>query len=487
MIRKFVISLALLSILMVGTAAAGEDLTNRWTLGLEGGFMKLVGGTHDYSNVDEFGAMRVRYGLSPHWGLDLNVKYGWIRPGAEYAGDSAGLTTKATHAFYTTILHPTLGARYQFSPGSSFNPYLNAAVGAMSWQVTDETGQSSVGLFPNGPTVRGYQMGGETVNLQNTNFTFTIGGALEWFVSRLISLEIGARYHMIISSEIDNVGMSSDDVWGSNNIDANTGLVDAFLAVNFNFGGNDDKDGDGIPNKQDGCPEEPEDFDGYRDEDGCPDPDNDGDGLLDVDDGCPDEAEDVDGYQDEDGCPDPDNDGDGILDVDDDCPDEPEDFDGFQDEDGCPDPDNDGDGVLDGDDLCDGTPLGVPVGPDGCPLAPAIGTGVFVLGGVAFAHGSDSLTPEAEDSLDKVAESMHAYPEVTVEIGGHTDSSGSAAFNQNLSQVRADAVRDYLIGQGIEANRLTAVGYGEDHPTVSNDTAEGRATNRRIEMKRTDQ
>lgn len=114
-----------------------------------------------------------------------------------------------------------------------------------------------------------------------------------------------------------------------------------------------DNDGDGIPDVKDQCPNEPEDFDGFQDEDGCPDPDNDGDGILDEHDLCPDEPENFNGFQDGDGCPDEkDSDGDGILDSLDQCPNEPEDYDGFEDEDGCPDPDNDGDGIPDTEDEC---------------------------------------------------------------------------------------------------------------------------------------
>jgi len=113
-----------------------------------------------------------------------------------------------------------------------------------------------------------------------------------------------------------------------------------------------DSDSDGILDRDDKCPNEAEDRDGFEDEDGCPDPDNDRDGILDVNDRCRDAAEDKDGFEDEDGCPDPDDDGDGILDADDQCRSKPEDKDGFQDEDGCPDPDNDADGILDKDDIC---------------------------------------------------------------------------------------------------------------------------------------
>ena len=105
-----------------------------------------------------------------------------------------------------------------------------------------------------------------------------------------------------------------------------------------------DRDGDGYKDDVDQCPDDPEDFDGFEDEDGCPDPDNDKDGILDGDDECPLVPEDYDGDADEDGCPegdDGDRDGDGIPDSIDQCPDDPEDLDGFEDKDGCPDPDND--------------------------------------------------------------------------------------------------------------------------------------------------
>jgi len=115
-----------------------------------------------------------------------------------------------------------------------------------------------------------------------------------------------------------------------------------------------DNDQDGIPDTLDNAPNEPEDYDGFEDRDGVPDPDNDGDGIPDHDDLCPDEAEDFDGHNDEDGCPDEfsDRDGDGVGDAVDPCPDDPEDFDGFEDEDGCPDDDNDLDGIPDALDDC---------------------------------------------------------------------------------------------------------------------------------------
>jgi OmpA-OmpF porin, OOP family len=129
-------------------------------------------------------------------------------------------------------------------------------------------------------------------------------------------------------------------------------------------GGGSDRDGDGIADAVDKCPDAPEDFDGFEDEDGCPEPDNDHDGVLDLNDRCPNEpGPGVNG-----GCPfvaNSDRDADGVADQNDKCPDDPEDRDGFQDSDGCPDPDNDGDGILDVNDKCPMEPG--PVSKGGCP------------------------------------------------------------------------------------------------------------------------
>ncbi|WP_428263612.1 OmpA family protein [Haliangium sp.] len=138
-----------------------------------------------------------------------------------------------------------------------------------------------------------------------------------------------------------------------------------------------DNDRDGIVDVDDGAPNDPEDVDGFEDSDGVPDLDNDKDGLLDDADQCPNEAETINSFEDEDGCPDliPDSDGDGIADADDACPNDAEDMDAFEDEDGCPDPDNDGDGVLDVNDKCPS--VAGPVANRGCPDTDRDGDGVI--------------------------------------------------------------------------------------------------------------
>ena len=139
--------------------------------------------------------------------------------------------------------------------------------------------------------------------------------------------------------------------------------------------------------------------------------------------------------------------------------------------------------MADAADACPGTPAGVTVDEKGCPKAKEIKKSL-VLDGVNFLSGSNELTPESLVILDTVAQSLLAYPEVIVEIQGHTDSAGGAAFNETLSLGRAEAVRDYLVSHGVPIRRMRAVGYGERFPIASNSTAQGRAENRRVEIHR---
>jgi outer membrane protein OmpA-like peptidoglycan-associated protein len=242
-----------------------------------------------------------------------------------------------------------------------------------------------------------------------------------------------------------------------------------------------DRDGDDIPDDLDACPDEPEDRDGFQDEDGCPDPDNDGDGIPDAKDRCPNDPEDRDGFQDEDGCPDPDNDGDGIPDAKDKCPNEPEDRDGFQDEDGCPDPDNDGDGIPDAQDKCPNAPetFNGYQDEDGCPdtlptAGPQERADRIDLVGAHIAFGKDGkLTPATKQVLAQVAaiiKQRHLTVRVEVHVPLGTKSTAPAAVSaqkkkdKQLAQQRAQAILDDLFAQGVALVQLQAVAIGSDRP-----------------------
>lgn len=171
------------------------------------------------------------------------------------------------------------------------------------------------------------------------------------------------------------------------------------------------------------------------------------------------------------GCP-LDSDGDGVPDYRDQCPGTPA---GVEvDAVGCP-LDSDNDGVPDYRDQCPNTPAGTEVNALGCPDS-------VVLNDVNFEFDSAELTANARNILNGVAERLVNNPDVRVSIEGHTDSRGSAEYNKDLSQRRAESVTTYLAQRGVGANRMRAVGYGEERPIASNETDQGRAQNRRVEL-----
>ncbi len=254
-----------------------------------------------------------------------------------------------------------------------------------------------------------------------------------------------------------------------------------------------DRDGDGILDPVDQCPDDPEDKDGFEDEDGCPDKDNDKDGILDTEDECPNVAEDEDGFDDDDGCPDTDNDHDGLTDADDKCPADPEDHDGFEDIDGCPDKDNDGDRILDLDDRCPNHPETVNGvdDEDGCPdvgKGPVkIQHGRITVPPVYFATNKDRILRRSFRVLGKVAELLRDNLWVKkVRVEGHTDNRGGDELNLDLSRRRAASVTQFLVNKGVDADRLTPQGFGETQPRAPNTTRRGRAKNRRVDFIITD-
>lgn len=225
-----------------------------------------------------------------------------------------------------------------------------------------------------------------------------------------------------------------------------------------------DSDGDGVVDRLDQCPDTPA---GAKvDYKGCP-VDTDRDGVYDYQDECPDTPEGV--RVDSKGCP-FDSDGDGVYDYRDKCPGTPR---GVKvDANGCP-VDTDKDGVADYKDKCPGTPEGAKVDERGC----------WVLQGVYFDTNKSSIKPQSYPALDEVVKVLKENSGIKLEIQGYTDSVGSEKYNQALSEKRAKSVYEYFIKKGIKSSQLSYKGYGESSPIASNDTEEGRAKNRRVELK----
>ena len=265
--------------------------------------------------------------------------------------------------------------------------------------------------------------------------------------------------------------------------------------------GSTDSDNDGIADEHDNCPNTPANTKVGKD--GC-ELDSDGDGVVDSKDRCPTTpaGEKVDAT----GCKlaDLDSDGDGVIDRLDRCPSTPagasvdhtgcikdSDNDGVADNlDRCPSTpagtkvdargceiDSDRDGIVDSKDSCPSSAAGAVVDSAGCELEETI-----VLKGVNFKTSSDILETTSTTVLDDVARTLQRYPSMKVEVAGYTDNRGSLGFNQQLSQRRAQAVLNYLVSQGVSSANLSAKGYGPESPIADNNTASGRAANRRVEL-----
>ena len=270
-----------------------------------------------------------------------------------------------------------------------------------------------------------------------------------------------------------------------------------------------DSDGDGTPDYLDRCPNTPAEAIGKTDSLGCP-LDTDKDGVPDYKDECPNTPAEAIGHVDEKGC-ELDSDGDGVKDYLDRCPGTPKGA--SVDKNGC-ELDTDGDGVPDWRDECPRTPReaighvdakgcdldsdhdGVPDWKDECPMVPGVKENKGcpevkreirqllkkAMTGVEFETSKATIKQSSYALLDEIAQQFIENPSFIIEVQGHTDNTGNADKNLELSQARADAVRDYLISKGVPAERMTAHGYGQERPVADNKTKAGRAKNRRVEF-----
>ena len=349
-----------------------------------------------------------------------------------------------------------LGVQWRFLYEKVFDPYLYATIGGASLQ-------------------------------KNIHFAYNGGLGFNIWVTRSIGFYAEAAYGGFAGVDPKEFDMSADPDYEYYNekYNVNDNLNYSF-GLRFCPGKEADTDGDGIPDRDDACPEVfgVEEFDGCPDTDGdgiqdsedaCPEvaglaefngcPDTDGDGIIDSEDACPLDP----GPVEFNGCPD--TDGDGIIDIEDACPLDP----GPVEFNGCP--DTDGDGIIDIEDDCPNVP-GVPEY-NGCPPPPPPpALEVSVL----FGTDIFSLNSEDKAELDALAEQMIADESLSVVAVGHTDNTGSEEYNQGLSERRAQSVKDYLVEKGVAADRISTKGFGETKPIATNDTDEGRAQNRRVDV-----
>jgi outer membrane protein OmpA-like peptidoglycan-associated protein len=210
-----------------------------------------------------------------------------------------------------------------------------------------------------------------------------------------------------------------------------------------------DHDRDGVPDKKDRCPDTPEDWDYFEDDDGCPDLDDDKDGVPDAVDTCKDEPEDLDGFEDEDGCPDANNDEDAFPDIHDRCPDQAETANGWEDGDGCPDT----------------------VPPD---VAAVIGTRTDVR------FGPDGLTPEAVAALEVLAGVFERYPAMRMRISVFTNDTDGAVGAHERTRAQAVLLRDWLVAHGVAPTRLRMTAGGAGIPVGADRGDAEKESNRRV-------
>jgi outer membrane protein OmpA-like peptidoglycan-associated protein len=409
----------------------------------------------------------------------------------------------------------TASLLYNLLLGSSTWGYLKAGVGGTKYGPGGDECQQNPKFF------------GKTCG---TATTFTAGAGVRFPLSSLVLLRAEAvvnpnKATTVTLNDETNVSDTSDVSFA--NLGLNVGLSfmlgskpipdsDADGVLNNRdrcaatpagaqvdeFGCPADNDGDGVPNGVDRCASTPPGA--TVDAAGCT-RDSDGDNIADGVDKCPDTPAGV--LVDATGCP-RDSDGDGIADGLDRCSATPKGA--TVDALGCP-GDEDADGVLDGLDRCPRTPIGATVNSRGCvagqqprmqsnaappdssaaapppsrvtPAPAAAAAAPFVLEGVSFESGSARLQPGSYVQLDSIAQVLQANPKLRVEIGGHTDNAGTPADNQHLSTLRAEAVRNYLVAKGVPFQQMVARGYGATVPRTPDTTPQGRAANRRVEIK----
>ena len=450
--KRIKISLASLALIATVSSVQAQDENNKWSIGFGvntvdirsphdfGLFLKDWGGPSDLNVLPAITKLSVARYIGAGFSAEVDGSLNKIKKG--FNGVSQD------ESFWNANLQAKFALRRLFTTESGwFDPYLKLGGGYTSYKSEYSEKDGAVKLLAGGG-INFWFTDHLGLNVQTGyNHGFQKDGTDYFQHSAGIVIKFGAK-------DTDKDGIPDKD--------------DACpdVAGPKEFNGCPDTDGDGIPDKDDACP----DVAGLKEFNGCPD--TDGDGIADKDDACPEVA----GLKEFNGCPD--TDGDGVPDKDDKCPDVA----GPAENGGCPWPDTDGDGVLDKDDQC--VNEAGPASNNGCPepsdddqkrLNQYAKT-------ILFDNGKASIKFESAEILNQIINVLKKFPKSRFRIEGHTDSTGKRQKNIELSQNRADAVKIYLIQGGIASDRLESVGYGPDKPIASNKNKKGRALNRRVEM-----
>ena len=402
-------------------------------------------------------------------GLDLGLHLGYV--------ELTGRQSAATF-FSTNVVNANLALKLKLNNGWALKeeavvqPYLLLAPGIAY-------------------TSREGQVRGRNINEDKTYFDAFGAAGITFHLSDAVGIFIQTGQHIPLNANIDGEYNRDADKFDDR-------YLQHTLGVNIGVGKPRDTDQDGVPDRKDKCPGTPA---GVKvDANGCP-LDGDGDGVPDYQDKCPTEKgvatlegcpdRDNDGVRDsEDACPDaagtaalkgcPDADADGVADPNDKCPATPA---GTPvDANGCPlVVDKDSDGVLDSLDRCADTPAGARVDSTGCPLAIDSKTKALEVP-VRFRTNSTVIDRRSFPAITKMVRALNAYPDYNLRITGHADSRGTEEFNQALSLRRAEAVKRYFTGKGVDPNRIITEGRGESEPVVPNTTPAGMSRNRRVEF-----
>ena len=441
---KHLSKLLVVSLLFVGLSNIhAQDENNPWQVSFGANAIDV----YPTSDVSSFG--NEYFNATDHWNILPSISYVGVSKyvGSGFSVGARGSLNRISKWGDTSVddlSHYAVDGtiKYNFLKNTVIDPFLEIG-GGYTW--IDEIGAGTAN-------------GGVGINFW---FTENIGLTLQTQYKHAFEDYLAPHFQHLAGLSIKFGGTDTD---GDGVYDKDDACPEVAGLEAFN--GCPDADGDGIEDSKDSCPNEA----GSKEMNGCPD--SDGDGVADKDDACPNEA----GSKAMNGCPDAD--GDGVADKDDACPSEA----GPAENKGCPWPDTDGDGVLDKDDAC--PEVAGTVANQGCPeVTEEVQKQLNDYARtILFDTGKSSIKAESTSVMVDIIQILNEYPTAKFTVEGHTDSVGSANLNQKLSDSRANSVRDFLIEKGIGADRLTAIGYGEDKPIATNNTRAGRAQNRRVEI-----